>query len=68
MRRRLADLDEISAQPDTLTVNFAELGSAAACGGVYSLCTGDTMPWERWNRFNGLNIQVDLGQPTDSIG
>lgn len=60
MRRRDAQLDEISAQSGVLTVGFADLRSAAVCGGVYAHCLGRSMDLASWQRLETLNIQVDI--------
>ena len=62
MERRERDLDALSTLPDTLTVNYADLKSPAVCGGLWAHCRGDAMPMDRWRRFDGLNIQVDLAR------
>lgn len=60
MRARSAQLEEISALPGTLTVNFAELADEAASAMIYAHCLGRQMPRAWWAHLDPLNIQVDM--------
>lgn len=67
MNRRAAELDEIAAQPGVLTVNFADLASPAVCGGLFAHCLGWPLDLAHWQRFDGLNIQVDLKRQAERL-
>lgn len=60
IRRRDAQFDDISAQDGVLTVDFADLRSAAVCGGIHAHCLGEKMDLAHWRKLDGLNIQVDI--------
>ena len=62
MHRRAAFLDEISAQPETLTVWYDELKRPAVCGGLFAHCRGEPMDLAHWKRLDGLRIEVDMGR------
>ena len=60
VRRRDAQLDEIAAQPGTLSVLFGELAEQNACARLYKHCTDEPMPTAWWQALDPLNIQVDM--------
>lgn len=57
---RARDLDQISAQPGTLTLDFDDLGKAWQCGRLYWHCLGRPMPMTWWQQLQRLNVQVDM--------
>lgn len=58
--RRDAHLDEIAAQPGTLSVRFEDLADYWACGAIFQRCLGKTMPMAWWAALDPINIQVDM--------
>jgi len=68
MQRREAHLAEISADPRTLTVDYASLTDPAICAGVYSHCLGAAMPLAWWRQLDPINIQVDMKRQLERLG
>lgn len=60
IRRRDAQLDEIAAQPGTLSFLYRELSQQDACGRLYEHCLAKPMPTAWWQALDPLNIQVDM--------
>lgn len=62
MLRRDAMLDEVSALPGVLTVEFDSLGDSAIAKRIWHKCLGPEPFDPQWFKLeNGLNIQVDMG-------
>lgn len=60
MEARMAALAEISAQPETLTIDFASLSDERACAELYRHCVGKPPPPLWWRHLDPINIQVDM--------
>lgn len=59
MRYGARMLDQISARPDVLTVNFNDLDEWNVCASIYAHCLGRPMPDDWWNEMRARNIQSD---------
>jgi hypothetical protein len=57
---RVRQLDQISAQPGTLSVEFEDLANEDACAQLYDHCLGRPMPRGWWRHLDPINIQVDM--------
>lgn len=55
-----ARLDEISAMPGVLTVDFDDLNSFDGCATIYQHCLGATLPRAWWEKMAPQNIQIDM--------
>jgi hypothetical protein len=60
MHARDEFLDEITEQPDVLSVDFDQLAQGEVCAALYEHCRGRPMSGARWAHLDGLNIQVDM--------
>lgn len=63
-----ARLDEIAAQPGTLSVDFADLANEGACRAMFEHCL--RQPFERawWKKFEHQNIQIDMHARRRELG
>lgn len=59
---RARDLDRISAEPGTVTIDHTDLGDRAVCAALYRFCLGVPMPRAWWAALDPVNIQVDVGR------
>lgn len=60
MRARDALLDEIAAQPETLSLSFDDLATPQGCAALYQHCLQLPMPPLWWRNLDPINIQVDM--------
>lgn len=60
MERRDALLDEIAAEPRTLSLRVEQLSDRFFCGGLYEFCMGQWMEAGWHAHMDALNVQVDL--------
>lgn len=67
MHTRAVLLDEISAQPGTLTIDFDALTSEQACAWIYGHCLRQPMPRAWWAHLDPINIQVDMARQIDLL-
>ena len=68
MKRRDELLDQISALPETLTVKFSDLASAAICKQVFEFCLHASFDRQWWSHLSSLNIQVDMRKALLRLG
>lgn len=60
MLREAAALDDISAEPGVLTVDFADLDRRDACAAVFEHCLPYPFPPAWWDSLRDRNIQCDV--------
>jgi hypothetical protein len=60
IRRRDAALDELAAEPGTLSVPFEDLASQAGCGRLYAHCLGRPMPSAWWRLLDPMTVELDV--------
>ena len=54
-------LDQISAQPGVLTVNFTDLNQPETCATIFEHCLPYRFDREWWEGLRGQNVQADAG-------
>ncbi len=60
--RREALLEEVSALPDTLTLDFDDLDSHDICDSLFRYCLGQPLPDAHWKAFKDKNVQINMLQ------
>jgi hypothetical protein len=67
MQSRDDDLMQISEEPGTLTVEYHDLVNPEPCADIFAHCLGEVMPDWWWQRYDGLNIQVDMAKQIEKL-
>lgn len=52
-------LDEVSRQPNVLTVTYAQLATEEGCATLFEHCLGEPMPYWWWRSLRDENLQCD---------
>ena len=60
MTRGMKALDEISARPGVLTLDYADLDRRDACAAIFEHCLPYPLPPGRWEHMKKYNIQKDV--------
>ena len=62
MERRNAALEEVAAEPDTFSIDFADLSRPERCAALYRHCTDSDLDGAWFDHMGALNVQVDMPQ------
>lgn len=67
IEQRAAQLEEISAQPGTMTIDYAELGRVSACAGLFAHCTRRPLDLGWWQQMESVNVQIDIRRQVEKL-
>jgi hypothetical protein len=64
---RARALDEICADPRTMSYHFNDLKRSDVCADLYQQCLGRPMPPAWWRSLEAVNIQVDMRRNLETL-